>query len=229
MSSSRSARGEIVELHEPIVLENTVTSSIRPPLIVVEHMEELPTRWLLSEYEEAYEEAEKHGLQLIIAGVREESLQALLWRRGIPFTHRSSWELQCRPPVIVLDLRAEKRLEPWEASSSTCLIVGGIMGDYPPRGRGRLLLMRHPGAVARNLGPEQMSIHTAVWAASEVATGRRVTELRLAGPGRFSIRSLLGEIEVELPFAYPADEDGRPIVPGRVKKVLERGVLWDEL
>lgn len=205
-----------------------VIDPLRRPYILVEHMEEEPTRWLLAEYVEAYEEARRRGVPLAVSGVEDPRLAALLSRRGIPWTRLHSWELPCPGPAIVLDLWAEETLKPWEARAAGCHVIGGIMGDHPPRGRGRLLSLRHTGAISRNLGRAQLSIHTAVWAVLEVMGGAKVSSLPLAGPGKVSIRTPLGSVEVELPYAYPARR-GRPVVPERIRRVLERGVFWDEL
>ncbi|MCE4628269.1 MAG: hypothetical protein F7C34_03870 [Desulfurococcales archaeon] len=200
---------------------------LRGPWIVVEYMEEYPSRWLVEEIAEAYWSARAHGLGFLVSNAWDPRLVALLERRGIPYNSRPASALGCEPS-IVLDMRARRRLEPWEAGAAECLVVGGIMGDYPPRGRGLLLVYSLPGAAVRSLGPEQMSIHTAAKVAALIARGRRLDEIRLAGPGRFTVETPLGTVEVELPYAYTLGPDGRPEVPERVRRVLERGVLWEE-
>jgi len=202
---------------------------LREPVIVVEHMEGGGSRWLVEEYVEAFESVNGLGLRFVVSGVRDHVLGAVLSRRGVPWVWEHAWELGCRDPVIVLDMRAPRVLEPWEARAASCLVVGGIMGDHPPRGRGMLLVWGFPGASVRSLGEMQMSVHTASVVAAMIARRRRLVDIGLVGPGRFTIRGPLGEIEVELPYAYLAGRDGSPVVPERIRRVLERGVMWDEV
>ncbi len=197
-------------------------------MIVVEHMEEEPTRWLVAEYIEARDAALDAGLGFLVAGVRDPRLQSILSREGVDWSWEHSWELCDKPGTIVLDMWAERDLQPWEAEAADCIVVGGIMGDHPPRGRGRLLSWMFDWSSVRRLGPWQMSIHTAVWAAIMVARGVRVEDLPLAVGAEIEVEAGFGTVRVELPFAYPKGPDGRPVVPERIRKILARGVVYDE-
>ncbi|MCE4622392.1 MAG: hypothetical protein F7B19_03650 [Desulfurococcales archaeon] len=197
-------------------------------VILVEHMEEYPTRWLVAEYIEAGREAAMAGLELIVTGVRDPRLQALLSKHGIPWTWEHSWDLYDNPKAIVLDLWAEKDLEPSEAQVAEAFVIGGIMGDHPPKMRGYLLSSQFDWASKRRLGPKQMSIHVTAWAVGQVRRGVRVGELNLCDRAVVRINAGFFETEIELPFAYPCDGEGRPRVPDRIVRLLENGVLWDE-
>ena len=198
------------------------------PLVVVEHMEEYPTRWLLAEYLVAAREAWSHGADFLVTGVRDGPLQSLLDGMGIPWAWEHAWEAFDYPGTIVLDLWAERDLDPLEAASARVFVVGGIMGDHPPRGRGRLLAMGFDWASMRRLGPRQMSIHTTVWALMRVRSGVRVEDLPLVEGAEIEVEGPLGKYSVFLPFAYPAGPDGRAVVPEEVRRVLEKGVVYDE-
>lgn len=198
------------------------------PIIVVEHMEEYPSRWLVAEYAEAQRESVEAGFDFTVAGVRDPALQSLLSRSGVPWVWEHSWILHDSPKTIVLDLWADRDLDPSEAAGGEVFVIGGIMGDHPPRMRGALLSNRFDWAARRRLGPRQMSIHVAAWAVVRVWMGERVDELKLCDSARVSVDAGLYTVEVELPFAYPCGGDGRPRVPGRIVELLARGVLWDE-
>ncbi len=198
------------------------------PIVLVEHMEEYPTRWLIAEYTEARDAVESLGGSLVVTGARDGVLQALLDREGVPWRWEHAWELCDRPGTIVLDLWAERDLEPWEAQAADCFVVGGIMGDYPPRGRGKLLAWMFDWSSARRLGSAQMSIHVAAWAAMMVRRGVRVNELPLVEGATVRVRGALGVIEIELPYAYPRGPGGEALVPERIRRVLEKGVVYDE-
>jgi len=196
--------------------------------VLLEHMEEKPTRWLLAEYAEARDAARRAGMELVVTGAGDPVLQALLDREGIPWIPAHAWEVADRPGTIVLDMWAQQDLEPLEAGAACCFVVGGIMGDYPPRMRGILLSWAFDWASTRRMGREQMTIHTAVWAVGEIVSGVPVDQLPLGVGGVVEVETPLGRVEVELPYAYPLGEDGRPRVPERVARILSRGVLWDE-
>ncbi|MEB3766077.1 MAG: hypothetical protein GSR77_07950 [Desulfurococcales archaeon] len=198
------------------------------PLIVIEHLESKPTRWLIAEYIESYEVARENGLDLVISRVHDPVLASLLDKNDIPYTYVSAREIGCSSPSIIMDLRAPRPLEPWESRVATCIVIGGIMGDYPPKARGLLLVHDLPGFSVRNLGPGQMSIHTATWAVAQVYSGKRVRDLKVGGPAVLWLESPFGEYSVELPFVYPLGRDGSPIVPKRVRDLLESGIMWDE-
>ncbi len=196
--------------------------------IVIEHMEERPTRWLIAEYIEAAEEAGRLGFNIVFTGVRDPVLQSVLAREGLEWRFEHSWELYDTPRTVVLDLWAPRDLEPGEAESLDYYVIGGIMGDHPPRGRGRLLSWMFESAAKRRLGPYQMSIHVAAWAAAMVARGTPVDRLPVVYGASVRVRTPMGELEVELPYAYPRGPGGRGVVPERIRRVLEHGVLWDE-
>ena len=197
-------------------------------LVVIEHMEEHPTRWLIAEYAVARDEAVEAGLDLVVTGVRDPAAQALLDAEGIKWRWEHSWELYDNPKSIVLDLWAERDLQPWEAATAEAFIVGGIMGDHPPRMRGILLSAMFDWASKRRLGASQMSIHTAVWAALQVRRGIGVDRLNLCEKGEFTLETPLYQVTITLPFSYPCNGEGKPIIPGRIRALLARGVLWDK-
>jgi len=196
------------------------------PLIVVENLEWWPTRWLLAEYAEAWRAAREAGYRLIVTGAENPVLLAALQRRGVEAYPERGYRLDS-PRCILLDLEAARPLEPWEAAAADCIVVGGIMGDHPPRGRTRLLRLIYRAAARRHLGPHQFSVDGAVKMALLVASGLRLDEIPVAVGVTLEVDGGLGSVEVELPYAYPL-RGGRPWVAREVVELLSRGIVYDE-
>ncbi len=197
-------------------------------IIVIEHMEPFMSRWILEEYKEAMNIASKSGLTMSITGVRDPVAEALLKRNNIPYTSIHSWEVCDRPGAIVLDLWADRDLKTWEASNASCFIIGGIMGDNPPRGRGVILRSMFDWASIRRLGPLQLSVDTTVRVISKILEGYEITDIKMSNSVRLIVKTPLGDVEVSLPFAYILDERGNPLVSKGITELLSRGIMWDE-
>ncbi len=196
-------------------------------IVAIEHMEDGMSRWMLEEYKEAARVARSMGWSLVITGVADQRVQALLTRAGIPHTSQPACRMLRGRLSILLDPEASKPLEPWEAHAAQALVIGGIMGDHPPRGRTRLLTHTCPGAARRHLGPHQLSIDGALKVAALIARGARLREIPLAVAPVVEVETPLGRVEIELPFAYPLRE-GRPWIAPGVVELLRRGIMWDE-
>jgi len=194
-------------------------------VVLIDNMESRVSRWLVEEYCEAARVAEAAGLELYISGLVTPELEAILARRGVRLLRDSS--VCNRPDSILLDLWAEKTLDPSEIWGVRCFIIGGIMGDHPPRGRTRLLYDRYPYVARRNLGRLQFSIDGAVKMLVKVLSGMRVEEIEIVYPAVLELRGPLGSFTVELPYAYPL-VGGKPWVAEGVVRLLERGIVWDE-
>ncbi|MCE4603879.1 MAG: hypothetical protein F7B20_02795 [Aeropyrum sp.] len=199
------------------------------PVFVIELLEEYPSRWLLEELRESYEFADSHGYRLIVSGVTNSVIASSLNRAGIPFTWGEGFQYN-RYLCILLDLNAKKPLEPWEAAVSNYIIIGGIMGDHPPRGRTVLLSMGvFTNCSKRNLGKEQLSIDGALKTAVLIAEGLKLGDIDFVRNIRLTLDLGLGvsEHEVLLPYVYPSIE-GEPLISKRLQQLLARGVLYDE-
>ncbi|ABM80950.1 SAM-dependent methyltransferase [Hyperthermus butylicus] len=199
------------------------------PLIVIEHLEPVLSRWILAEYRHAARLA--HGRLVftnagrcckelsMIAPCYEKSIVEL---EGTLYTSRSN--------VIILDPQAEKLLDPQEAANAEAIVIGGILGDHPPRGRTRELLTRRAsGMKARSLGPHQFSIDGAVYAAVKTLEGVAPDRLEVVLNPVVSIDlGDLGVIEVELPYAYPK-VNGEPLMAPELRELLAAGLALEEL
>jgi len=200
-------------------------------LIVIEHLEDGVSRWLLAEYREVIKVSREAGAEVVFTNVKDPILRPLLEREGAKVYAEEGWRLFNRSKAIVLDLEAEKTLEPWEDREACCLIVGGIMGDHPPRGRTRIISSYYTNAAKRNLGPHQLSVDGAVKVSLRILRGARLKEVGLVGPPvRLTIRGPFNNlIEVELPYVYPSRPDGLPDIAEELLNLLEKGIMWDEI
>ena len=191
-------------------------------------MEAEATRWVVEEYLEVARMALEAGVEPVFCGVDNPLLEAPLRRAGARVCREPGWLHYNTPKTIVLDPAAPARLEPWEAQAADYIVVGGIMGDHPPRGRTYLVSAMYTSAARRNLGPHQLSVDGAAYVALQVARGATLDEVPLAVGATLEVETPMGTLEVELPYAYPAGPDGKPRIAPGVKRLLERGILWDE-
>ncbi len=130
--------------------------------------------------------------------------------------------------VIILDPLAKKVLGVDEARKAEAIVIGGILGDNPPRGRTyQLLTSRAKLMQPRSLGPHQLSIDGAVYLALKAIEGVPPTEIPLVHRPRLSFKVGDLEFEVELPFSYPLVE-GRPLISDEVKHLLVNGLGYEE-
>ena len=194
--------------------------------MVVDNMEVRASKWAVEEYVESSRVAKSIGAEFYISGIITPELEALLARRGVELL-LDSRSLCNRPDSILLDLWAEKTLDPLEVWGARCFVIGGIMGDHPPRGRTRLLYDKYPYAAKRNLGRLQFSVDGAVKMLAKILAGMHVNEAEIIYPVSLEVKGHLGTVIVELPYAYPA-ESGRPMIAEGVRRLLERGIMWDE-
>ncbi|MEN2999956.1 MAG: hypothetical protein ABDH61_05220 [Acidilobaceae archaeon] len=194
-------------------------------MIVIENLEERVGRWAVAEYAEASRVARERGVELVVSGYVTGELEAAMGRRGVRVMRDAARVLN-RPDVILLDLWAPKTLGPEEALTARAFVVGGILGDHPPRGRTMLLYDSYSSAARRNLGPYQLSVDGAVKVLLQVLEGKRVSEIPLVSPLRLNIEALT-RAEVVLPFAYPVRE-GKPWISEELVELLRRGLTWEE-
>ena len=126
-------------------------------------------------------------------------------------------------------------MEPWDFVDSklNIIIIGGILGDYPPKGRTwELLTMRILGkgfnVKVRNLGKEQLTIDGAAYVAYLIFKGKRLSEIPFQEGLRIVRKIGLIEHEIVLPYKYPV-LDGKPLVNPKLIEYLVKGIVVDEI
>lgn len=192
-------------------------------LIVIEHLEPILSRWLVIEYQHA---AQLVGDKLLITNIcNEEDIEIL--SRITKTTCRSAAELFER--AIVLDPSADTLLSPNDIELTNVFIIGGILGDHPPRGRTKeLLTKRLKNPIARSLGDGQYSIDGAVYVTYKVIVeGKQLNDIPYIDGIKISMRKGIYEHEIMLPFRYPLI-DNKPLIHPELIKYLKGKIVLDE-
>jgi len=200
-------------------------------IVIVENLEPCPSPWLLKEYEYV---ASIFRESLLITNVRGSMAQALksLQRRYGFRTSTSSVRDAVRElrieKVVVLDPKAGEALKPEDLRACDAVVIGGIMGDHPPRGRTwELITSRLENPIPRNLGEGQLTIAGAAYVLKEVMSGKRLEELEFIDGLRLRLSMLGAEVVVELPYRFPA-VGGKPVLPeGYVDVVARRSLFYE--
>jgi len=180
--------------------------------LVIEHLEPCINRWILAEYSFA---AKLFPSRTVFTNVKRRRHAEVLSRLGRVERVSVVELLGDRDDVVVLDPRAEKPLELEDLREASYVVVGGIMGSHPPEGRTwRFITSRMPRAKPRNLGPDQFTIAGAVYVLKLIEEGRRLSDIPVVRGLRIE-RSLGKGIKhvIELPYAFPVDESGKPVLP----------------
>lgn len=173
---------------------------------VIEHLEPEIGTWLSIEYMHASEIVGKN--RLIFTNVKGEAEKAKLSSLGT-VKEQSFAEIYSPNEIIILDPKANSRLMPEDLAYKKAVVIGGILGDNPPRGRTKLLITsRLQGELARNIGKSQFAIDGAVYMAKLVSEGFRLEEI----PVKRGLTIKLSEHHsIYLPYAYPL-KDGKPLI-----------------
>lgn len=120
------------------------------PIFVIEHLETEIGKWLLYEYANASEIIGKHRLTFTNIKRKNEALKLSKLGR---VENKTAAEIFNQKKVIVLDPKAQQPLKTEDFQDAEAVIVGGILGEIPPKGRTfQLLTKSFPTATVRNLG-----------------------------------------------------------------------------
>ena len=175
-------------------------------LFVIEHLEPEVGKWLYIEYMHSSEIVGKS--KIMFTNVKNRNAALLLSKLG-KTQFKSFAEIFKPEEVVILDPQAQKLLTPEDFKGKRAVIIGGILGDHPPKGRTqKLVTAKLPSATVRSLGDEQFSIDGAVYLAKVVSEGKKLEEVSI----KKGLTIRLNEYaEVYLPYAYPL-KDGKPVI-----------------
>lgn len=190
---------------------------------IIEHLEQEIGKWLLYEYMHASEIVGKN--RLIFTNVKNKSDKAKLSTFGT-VKEKSAAEIFSPEKAIILDPKAKLQLKPEDFVGKDVVIIGGILGDHPPKGRtSKFLTKRFPKATARNIGKAQFSIDGAIYVAKIVSEGTPLEKI----PVKKGLSLRLNECaEVYLPYAYPL-KDGEPVISQKLVAYLcSNEIVMDE-
>jgi len=200
-------------------------------VVVIEHLEELYSVWLEIEYRESSKIVGQENI--IFTNVKDNTLKDKLKRYGsvkcesIVDIYEEQFE-----KTIVLDPKCDEPLKPedFDFKGDLAIVVGGILGDHPPKGRTwNLLTSRMPNAIARSLGKYQYPIYCAVYVAWEVAKGKRLDEIPVVYGVELEVKRGKDLIHtIYLPYAYPI-VNGEAYIPKSLKDYLARKIVYYEI
>jgi len=183
---------------------------------IIEHLDKRLYKWSQIEYEHISQIVGKNNL--IFTNAKTDFVFTSLSKLGKTF-RESIRELVIsdfkQMKLCLLDSNAKKTFS--FEDKFDALVFGGILGDDPPQGRtlselGRLKLP------LRNLGDMQMPTDNAMFAAREIALGKKFSDLKFAE----AIEIELSEIDsVILPFRYVLI-DGMPLISDKLIKYLKK-------
>lgn len=202
------------------------------PLVIIEHLEPILTKWVYLEYRHVSMLVGRD--HLIITNVTDEKARNELNELGR--VYKKSIRILIdeieHDKAIILEPQATRRLEPNDFDTSEIIvIVGGIMGDNPPKGRTwKLLTSELMGrAIPRSLGPRQLSVDGAVYVALQIASGRKLDEIPLTENIEVEVTSPFPGMKniVVLPFAYPLI-NGKPLLAPGLVEYLKHEIVLDE-
>lgn len=180
-------------------------------MLIIEHMEEEISEWLLLEYEHA--SALWEG-EVWFTNVRKgrERLSSI----GRVFEERAC---QLFSEAIVLDPKAEKPLTQEDFYTGLPVVVGGILGYEKPLGRTAEITESFEVAHPRNLGKVQLSIDSACLVAKLISLGFSLEDLEITS--EVEIQTGEGE-SVILPYGYLVLEGSVILTPGLVDYLIRK-------
>jgi len=190
---------------------------------VIEHLEEEIGKWLYIEYKHASEIVGRENLMFTnVKGVEDRNLLSEFGE----VEARSFRDVFRQDEVVILDPKAERKLVTSDFYGKKAVVIGGILGDNPPRGRTqRYLSNLCPKAVKRNLGRKQFSIDGAVYVAKMVSEGIPLEAIRVVDGLNIKVDEF---VEIYLPYVYPLN-DGKPVIHEELVKYLSsEDVVRDE-
>ncbi|BCU70213.1 SAM-dependent methyltransferase [Stygiolobus caldivivus] len=178
--------------------------------VVIEHLEPQLSEWLLYEYESSY------------SFLNDTLMVTRVKLPGIPSTEKSFDQVFDPSRVIILDPFAEEKLSRKDLEESDAVIIGGILGDHPPKGRTKKLLSGNfPPSRRRNLGKDQFTIDNTALLVKELLEGKSVVEYTFMPKIICNYRGVVSEIE--LPYAYVLF-DGKPYIYPKLLSYITKGL-----
>lgn len=185
---------------------------------IIEHLEPRIYSWCLIEYENISQIVGKENT--IFTNIKTNKQKEKLLKLGKVYKE-SIRELALttfkNKRLCLLDANAEETLAPKDAKNFDFLILGGILGDNPPRGR----TMKELGKLKiplRNLGKKQMATDTAVYVANKIIFGTPFENLKFIDQVEIRIRE--GE-SITIPFRYVV-EQGKPLISPKLVEYLKK-------
>ncbi|HLC31782.1 MAG TPA: SAM-dependent methyltransferase [Candidatus Nanoarchaeia archaeon] len=181
------------------------------PIFIIEHLEPKLYPWCLIEYKSISKIIPKE--QLWFTNTNSKKLKTL------GKTTKQSVTSLSLQNACILDPEAPQTLSPEEAKQFEYFILGGILGDHPPRKRTTPELTQFlPNAKARNIGKEQLSTDNAVFVTHQILSGIPLSKMKFQQSLEIPINKIESTI---LPYAYPLI-NGKPRISKELMQFIKK-------
>jgi ribosome biogenesis SPOUT family RNA methylase Rps3 len=195
--------------------------------LIIEHLEPCISPWLFSEYNYV---ASLFRERLVFTSVKKNKHKDKLKKIGIVYEGNFLDYIKDKRinDVIILDPKAKRTLKSKEAISTDAIVIGGIMGDHPPKGRTwKLITSLAPFAKSRNLGKGQLTIAGVGYIIKKLEEGFELHDIDLRYGLELSIRLGSHELIIDLPYVFPY-ENNKPVLPTNYKEVVALRTIYYE-
>ena len=183
------------------------------PIIIIEHLEPKIWPWCKIEYESISRIIQKN--KLWFTNIKNNSN----FIKKLGKVSKSSIRNIELKNACILDPNAHKRLNPKEAKRFDYFIIGGILGDYPPKKRTKEELTdKIINIPARNLGKKQLSTDNAVYVLKRIIQGTPLKRIKLQNKAVIKVNNIES---IELPYYYPII-NGKPRISKKLVNYLKR-------
>ncbi|MEM0474599.1 MAG: SAM-dependent methyltransferase [Zestosphaera sp.] len=198
-------------------------------LLIIDNWERLLSPWLFSEYSFV---ADLFKSSLVFTNVTsKEMLQALSSLAKVTPKGVREFLAEINIPVskvVILDPAASEELRPEDLSRAEAVVIGGIMGDHPPKKRTyELITSKLSEAKAKNLGKEQLTIAGAAYVLKKISEGLTLKDLDIRFGLTIKLNILNSSVEIFLPYAFPY-EGGEPVLPKEYLRIIAMRSLYYE-
>lgn len=183
------------------------------PIIIIEHLEPKMWPWCVIEYKSISKIIPKE--QLWFTNMKDKPI----FLNKIGKVSKESIINMKLENACILDPNAAKKLTSQEAKKFKYFIIGGILGNYPPKKRTRDELTKFiPSAKKRNLGKKQFSTDNAVYVLNEIIKGNSLEKIKFQNKLILKINNVES---IELPYYYPI-VNGKPRISNELINYLKR-------
>lgn len=177
---------------------------------IIEHLEPELYDWCIIEYRHISKMIGKTNL--IFTNIQKKDVDKLIGLGDVKCESVARLNLK---NACVLDPESKVTLTSSDKKFDY-IILGGILGDNPPKKRTGPELTSKLNAETRNLGKEQMSTDTAAYVAKQIIDGKSLKDFKFQDTIEIPIAE--GEAVI-LPYRYVL-EDGKPLLPDGLAEYL---------
>ncbi len=187
---------------------------------IIEHLEPEMFPWCEIEYKNISKIVGKDNL--LITNVKKKDIKKLHDFADVSEKTIAEMDELDTARTCVLDPAGTSVLSPTDASQFDVIILGGILGDYPPKERTKeeITLTK---AIRRHLGKDQLPTDNAAYVAHKIISGTPFKDLKFQHELELDLDD--GE-SVILPFTYVLI-DGKPMISEPVKEILRKEYSFD--